>query len=109
MTDGDRRGHGTRHKRAASSEGQTSPRRHDLTDTQARARVWTLCLAALVLCALTGPLVGLLTPLAHASAPALTILAAVLTAVLVSAYVALAVLLIAVVLRVVRPRLDGHR
>jgi len=45
-----------------------------MTDAQARARVWTLCLAALVLCALTGPVVGLLTPLAPASAPALTIL-----------------------------------
>jgi len=52
-----------------------------MTDTHARARVWALCLAVLVLAALT----GLLTPLAHASAPAL------------------------VVLRVVRPRLDGHR
>ncbi len=61
-----------------------------MTDTQARARVWTLCLAALVLCALTGPVVALLTPLAHASAPALPILAAIL----VGAYVALAVLLI---------------
>ncbi len=48
-------------------------------DAQARARVWTLCLAALVLAALTGPLVALLTLLA---AP------------LVGAYVALAVLLI---------------
>ncbi len=33
---------------------------------RARARVWTLCLAALVLAALTGPLVGLVAPLAHA-------------------------------------------
>ncbi len=82
---------------------------NDTHDTQARARVWTLCLAALVLAALTGPLVALLTPLAHASAPALPILAAVLAAALVGAYVALAVLLIAAVLRVVRPRLDGHR
>jgi len=40
-----------------------------MTDTQARARVWTRCLAALVLAALTGPVVGLLTPLAHASSP----------------------------------------
>ncbi len=80
-----------------------------MTDTQARARVWTLCLAALVLAALTGPVAGLLTPLAHASAPALTILAAVLAAALIGAYVALAVLLIAAVLRVVRPRPDGHR
>jgi len=80
-----------------------------MTDAQARARVWTLCLAALVLAALTGPVAGLLTPLAHASAPTLTILAAVLAAALVGAYVALAVLLILTVLRVVRPRLDGHR
>ncbi len=80
-----------------------------MTDTQARARVWTRCLAALVLAALTGPVVALLTPLAHASAPALTILAAVLAATLVGAYVALAALLIVAVLRVVRPRLDGHR
>ncbi len=79
-----------------------------MNDTQARARVWPLCLAALVLAALTGPLVTLLTPLAHASAPALTILAAVLAAALVSGYVALAVLLITAVLRVVRPRLDGR-
>ena len=79
-----------------------------MTDAQARARVWTLCLAALVLCALTGPVAGLLVPLAHASAPALTILAAILAAALVGGYVALAVLLIVAVLRVVRPRLDGH-
>jgi len=39
-----------------------------MTDAQARARVWTLCLAALVLAALTDPLVVLLTPLAHAFA-----------------------------------------
>jgi len=76
-----------------------------MTDIQARARVWTLCLAALVLAALTGPLAGLLTPLAHASTPALTILAAAL----VGAYVARSVLLARAVLRVVRPRLDGHR
>jgi hypothetical protein len=75
-----------------------------MTDTQARARVWTLCLAALVLCALTGPVAGLLTPLAHASAPALTILAAVLAAALIGTYVALAVLLILAVPRVVRPQ-----
>ncbi len=75
-----------------------------MTDAHARARVWTLCLYALVLCALTGPIAGLLTPLAHASAPALHVVAAVL----VGAYVALAVLLIVAVLRVVRPRLDGH-
>ncbi len=79
-----------------------------MTDAQARARVWMLCLAALALAALTGPLVVVLTPLAHASAPALTVVAAVLAA-LVGAYVALAVLLIVAVLRVVRPRLDGHR
>ncbi len=64
-----------------------------MTDPQARARVWPLCLAALVLAALTGPVAGLLAPLAHASAPALNVMAAVLVA----------------VLRVVRPRLDGHR
>ncbi len=75
-----------------------------MTDAQARARVWTRCLAALVLAALTGPLVALLTPLAHASSPALTVLAAAL----VGAYVALAVLLARAVLRVVRPRLDGR-
>ena len=80
-----------------------------MTDTQARARVWTRCLAALVLGALTGPLVALLTPLAHASAPTLNVVAAVLAAALVGAYVALAVLLARAVLRVVRPRLDGHR
>ncbi len=79
-----------------------------MNDTQARARVWTLCRAALVLAALTGPLAGLLTPLACASAPALNVVAAALAAVLVGAYVALAVLLIVAVLRVVRPRLDGH-
>jgi hypothetical protein len=45
-----------------------------MTDAQARARVWTLCLYALV-----------------------------------GGYVALAVLLTVAVLRVVRPRLDGHR
>ncbi len=75
-----------------------------MTNAQARARVWTLCLAALVLAALTGPLVTLLTPLAQAPAPALSIVAAVLAAALVGAYVALAVLLIVAVLRVVRPR-----
>ncbi len=80
-----------------------------MTDTHAHARVWTLCLAALVLAALTGPVVGLLTPLAHASAPALPLLAAVLAVLLIVAYVALAALLIVAVLRVVRPRLDGHR
>ncbi len=80
-----------------------------MTDAQARARVWTLCLAALVLCALTGPVAALLTPLAHDSSPALHVVAAILAAALVGAYVALAVLLIVAVLRVMRPRLDGHR
>ncbi len=80
-----------------------------MTDAHARARVWTLCLYALILCALTGPVAGLLTPLAHASAPALHVVAAILAAALVGAYVALAVLLDVAVLRVMRPRLDGHR
>ncbi len=80
-----------------------------MTDAQARARVWTLCLTALVLCALTGPLAGLLTPLAHATAPALTLVAAVLAAALVGAYVALAALLTVAVLRVVRPRSPDQR
>ncbi len=80
-----------------------------MTDNQARAHVWTLCVYALVLAALTGPVAGLLTPLAHDSAPALHVVAAVLAAALVGAYVALAVLLVVAVLRVVRPRLDGHR
>ncbi len=80
-----------------------------MTDAQARARVWTLCLAALVLAALTSPLVTLLAPLAHASSLVLPIVAAVLVAALVGAYVALAVLLVVAVLRVVRPRLDGYR
>ncbi len=79
-----------------------------MTDAQARARVWTLCRTALVLAALTGPLAGLLTPLAHASLTPLNVVAAALAA-LVGAYAALAVLLIVAVLRVVRPRLDGHR
>jgi len=79
-----------------------------MTDAQARARVWTLCLYALVLSALTGPLVALLTPLAHASSTALTVVAAVLAAALVGAYAALAALLTVAVLRVVRPRPDGH-
>ncbi len=69
----------------------------------ARAHVWTLCLYALILCALTGPVAALLTPLAHASAPALHVVAALLAAALIGAYAALAVL------RIVRPRLDGHR
>jgi hypothetical protein len=80
-----------------------------MTDTHARARVWTLCFYALVLAALTGPLAGLLTPLAHASSTALNIVAAALAAALVGAYVALAVLLARAVLCVVWPRLDGHR
>ncbi len=80
-----------------------------MNDTQARARVWTRCLAALVLTALTGPLVTLLTPLAHTSSTALHVVAAILATALVGAYVALAVLLITAVLRVARPRLDGHR
>jgi hypothetical protein len=79
-----------------------------MTDNQARARVWTLCLAALVLAALTSPLVGLLTPLVHASAPTLHVVAAVLAVALVGGYVARAVLLARAVLRVVRPRPSGH-
>ncbi len=79
-----------------------------MNDARARARVWTLCLAALVLAALTGPLVALLAPLAHASSPILHVVAAVLAAALVGGYVALAALLIVAVLRVVDPRLDGH-
>ena len=80
-----------------------------MNDTHARAHVWTLCLCALVLCALTGPVAAVLAPLAHDSSLALHVVAALLTAALVGAYVALAVLLILAVLRVVRPRLDGHR
>jgi len=80
-----------------------------MTDAQARAHVWTLCLCALVLCALTGPLAAALAPLAHDSSLALHVVAALLAAVLVGAYVAVAALLIVAVLRVVRPRLDGHR
>ncbi len=68
-----------------------------------------LCRAALILRALTGPVAALLTPLAHASSTPLNVVAAVLAAVLVGAYAALAVLLIVAVLRVMRPRLDGHR
>ncbi len=79
-----------------------------MTDAQARAHVWTLCLAALALAALTGPIAALLTPLAHASSTALTVVAAVLAAALVGAYAALAALLTVAVLRVVRPRPDGH-
>ncbi len=62
-----------------------------------------------MLAALTGPLVTLLTPLAHTSSTALTVVAAILAAALVGAYMVLAALLIVAVLRVVRPRLDGHR
>ncbi len=80
-----------------------------MTDAQARAHVWTLCLYALILCALTGPVAAVLAPLAHASSLALHVVAAALAAALVGAYVALAVLLLVAVLRVVRPRLDGHR
>ncbi len=80
-----------------------------MTDTQARALVWTLCLSAFVRAALTGPLAALITPLAHASSTALLVVAAVFALALAGAYVALAALLIAAVLRVVRPRLDGHR
>jgi len=80
-----------------------------MTDTQARARVWTLGLAALALAVLTGPLAGLLTPLAQTSSTALTVVAAVLAAALVGAYAALAVLLIVAVLRVVRPRSPDQR
>jgi len=80
-----------------------------MTDAQARAHVWTLCLAALILCAFTGPVAAVLAPLAHASSPALNIVASALAAALVGAYVALAILLARAVLRVVRPRLDGHR
>ncbi len=76
-----------------------------MTDAQARAHVWTLCLYALVLAALTGPIAALLAPLVHDSSMALHVVATVL----VGAYVAVAVLLIVAVLRVVRPRLDGHR
>jgi len=80
-----------------------------MTDTHARARVWTLCLAALVLAALTGPLTALLAPLAHASSTALHVVAAVLAAVLVGASLALTALLLVAVLRVVRPRSPDQR
>ncbi len=62
-----------------------------------------------MLAALTGLLVALLTPLAHASSTALNVMAAVLAMALVGAYVALATLLTVAVLRVVWPRPDGHR
>jgi len=80
-----------------------------MTNAQDRARVWTLCLAALVLAALTGPVVGLLAPLAHDPAPTRHVVAAVLAAALIGGYVALAVLLIVAVLRVVRPRSTDQR
>jgi Na+/phosphate symporter len=80
-----------------------------MTDAQARTRVWTRCLAALVLCALTGPLAGLLTPLTHDPAPLLHVVAAALAAVLVGAYVALAVLFARAVRRVVWPRSTDQR
>ncbi len=79
-----------------------------MTDAQARARVWTRCLYALMLAALTGPLVALLTPLAHASSLALHVVVTVLAAALVGTYIALAVLLLVAVLRVVRAGPDGH-
>jgi len=62
-----------------------------------------------VLCALTGPLAGLLTPLAQASSTALNVVAAALAAILVGAYVVLAALLVVGVLRVVQPRSTDHR
>jgi hypothetical protein len=80
-----------------------------MTNAQARARVWTLSLAALVLAALTGPLVVVLTPLAHASSTALNVVAVVLAVALVGAYVALAVLLVLAVRRVVRLHSPGRR
>jgi len=64
---------------------------------------------ALLLWALTGRLVGLLTPLAQASSTALTVVAAALAAALVGAYVVLAILLLVAVLRVVRPRSPDQR
>jgi hypothetical protein len=79
-----------------------------MTDTHARARVWTLCFYALVLGTLTDPLVALLTPLAPASAPALTILATVLAVALVGGYVALAVLLIVAVLQASRSAVSAR-
>ncbi len=79
-----------------------------MTDTPARARVWTLCLAALVLAVLTGPVAALLTPLAHDPSPILHVVAAVLAAALVGGYVVLAALLLVAVPRVVRHRLGGH-
>ncbi len=87
-------------KRTVSSVEKARRWKRRMNDTHAHAHIWTLCLAALVLCALTGPVAALLTPLVHASAPALTVVAAVL----VGAYIALAALLTVAVLRVVRPR-----
>ena len=55
------------------------------------------------------PLVGLLTPLAHASSTALTVVAAVLAAALVGASVVLAVLLVIAVRRVARSHAPGRR
>jgi len=92
-----------------AANGIDEPGEEHMTDAQARARVWTLCLCALVLCALTGPLAVVLAPLAHDSSLALHVVAAALAAVLVGAYVVLAVLFILAVLRVVRPGLHGHR
>ncbi len=80
-----------------------------MTDAQARARVWTLCLAALVLAALTGSVSALVAPLVHDPSPILHVVAAVLAVALVGGYVALTVLRAVAVLRGVRPRLDGHR
>ncbi len=80
-----------------------------MTDAQARARVWMLCLYALILCALTGPIAAVLAPLVHDSSTALHVVAAVFAAALVGASVALAVLLIVAVLRVARPRSTDHR
>jgi len=62
-----------------------------------------------VLAALIGPVVALLTPLAHASAPALAVVAAALAMALVGAYIALAVPLIVAVRRVVQPRSTNQR
>ena len=96
---------GSRWARPDAAYGTGGPREGHVTDAQARTRVWTRCLAAHVLAALTGPLVALLTPLAHASSTALTVLAAAL----VDAYVALAALLTVADLRVVRPRSPDQR
>ncbi len=100
---------GSRWAQPDAAYGTGGPREGHVTDAQARTRVWTRCLAALVLAALTGPLVVVHTHLAHASAPTLTVLAAVLAVALVGAYVALAALLTVAVLRVVRPRSPDQR